>query len=246
MLEVDDREALVVPVSDQPELAGDWDLLLGDAVLPYPAMLEVWNHLRVLREQLMEQVARLDDGWLAGLRQACISFMHGDSWPDGYRQGPALLGEKDPRFRFRDVEAGRVREFTEPWRILFSADTLGGVLAARRHESELDVAQLSEEVDLDPVALQRLEADQEDIHQRVPKANLIRLIKRLELPASVRVVDLVEAAVAATVTEPPAAQAPARARRRKGVRSGRPTLSDEERRAIAQRYVSGLLENLRD
>src|SRR6185312_16378566 len=95
ILEIDHREALVVPISDEPQLAGDWDLLLPEEVLPYPAMLEVWNHLRVLREQLMEQVARLDEGWLTGLRRAFNAFMTGEALPEGLPQGPPLIGEND-------------------------------------------------------------------------------------------------------------------------------------------------------
>jgi hypothetical protein len=246
ILEIADYEALIVPVSDQPELAGDWDLFLDDAVLPYPAILEVWNHARVLREQLMEQVARLDDAWIESLTRTFSCFMRGAPLPEGLRQGPPLVGEDDPRHRFRDAEAEQVRWFTEPWRILYAADTFGEVLQGRRHEYELDLARLSEDIDVPEASLARLEAEREDLHGNVAKPALVRLIKRLELPASGRLIELVAQAVAANVSQAPPQAAQTRARRRRGLRSSAPVVPDEVRRKIANDYVSGLLESLRD
>lgn len=246
IIDVDDHEALVVPVSDQPQQAGDWDLLLDESVLPYPAMAELWNHLRVLRDQIMEQVARLDAAWIEAITRAFEHFMAGEPLPEGLRQGPPLLGESDPRHRFRDVESERVRWFTEPWRILFAAETFGGVLQGRRSECELDVDGLSEELDLPSSSLARLEADQEDLTAAIPKATLVRLIKRLQLPPSMRLVDLVKEAAAANAREAPPPLELTRARRRRSVRSARPELPEEVRHGIAESYVQGLLERLKD
>ncbi len=246
VVEINDREALVVPVSDRPELAGDWDLLLeGDEATPYPAMLEVWNHIRVLREQLMEQVALLDENRRESLRPAFVSFMTGEDLPAGLRQGPPMLSELDPRFRFRDSESARVRLFTEPWRVLFAGDTFGGVVRNRREERELGLADLGEELDIPPASLDRLEHDGEDLDAQLPRNRLIRLIKRLGLPTAARLTDLVHQAAMDNAREPPPQNAMALARR-KGVGTRRPELPEDTRREIADRYVSGLLEALRE
>ena len=246
VLDVNAREALVVPVSDQVGLAGDWDVLLDESVLPYRAMLEVWNHVRVLREQLMEQVARVNENWAGALADAFTSFMTGERLPDGLRQGPALGGERDPRDRFRDAESERVRWFTEPWRILYAAETFGGVLQGRRDECELDLAELEEDLDFPSGSLARLEGDTEDLNAQVPKAKLVRLIDQLRLPASSRLVDLVEQAAFANARQAPPETQMVRARRRQGVRSATPQLPEEVRRQIAASYVDGLLDSLKD
>jgi hypothetical protein len=244
VLEVDDREALVLPVSDQLELAGDWDLLLDGDVLPFPAMVELWNHVRVLREQLLEQIGAVGDGLVDGLAQAFRGFMSGQPVPQGLRQGPPLVADADPRHRFRDLESERVRWFAEPWRVLYEADTFGGVVQGRRQERELELTVLSEDIDIPQASLERLEADREDLVARVSKPNLTKLIKRLQLPASGRLVDLVEDAAYSNASQPPPDMEMARARRRRGVRSVRPELPDEVRRQMAEQYVSGLLESL--
>jgi hypothetical protein len=246
VLELDAHEALVVPVSDRPELGGDSDVLLDEAALPYRAMLEMWNHVRVLREQLMEQVARVDDAWVAALKHAFANFMTGAPLPEGLRQGPALVGERDPRHGFREAESERVRWFTEPWRILYAAESFGGVLQGRRTDCELGLDELGEDVDISAGSLARLEEDREDLNAQVPKAKLIRLIERLQLPASARLVDLVEQAALANARQAPPEIQVAHARRRSGMRSATPELPEEMRREIATAYVSGLLESLKD
>lgn len=244
VLEADEREALVVPLSIDVELAGDWDVLLEKGVVPYAAMLEIWNHLHVLREQLMEQVAQLEDDWGRLLTQTYANFMAGDELPSGLNQGPALLTDADPRQTFRDEEAARARHFSEQWRILYSSDSLGGVLRGRREEREMELSALSEDVDIPPAALSRIEEDREDLYTDLARSKLERLLKRTGLPPSARLVDLVHQAVFDNARQAPPEMEVARARRRRGVRTAVPSLPDEVRQGMADQYVSGLLESL--
>lgn len=243
ILELDQREALVVPLSPEVHLAGDWDLLLGDQ-MPYAAMLEVWNHLHVLREQIMEQVGQLAQGLVVLLSEAFGAFMSSEEFPDGISQGPELVSEQDARHRFRDTEAARARHFSESWRVLFAAQTFGGVLQSRREDYELDLAELSEDVDLSQSSLGRMEQDEEDLVAQVARTKLERLVKRLELPSSGRLLDLVHQAAFDNAREPPPQMELTRARRRRAVRSARPVLPQDVRQQMADQYVSGLLERL--
>jgi hypothetical protein len=242
VIEVDEREALVVPLSIEFELAGDWDVLLAPGTLPYRAMLEVWNHLHVLREQLMEQVAQLEDGWVDLLTEAYTNFMAGEEFPPQLDQGPALLTEADPRHAFRDAEAARSRDFAEPWRILFSAASLGAVLRGRREERAIELSELSEEVDIP--SLGRIEEDSEDLWAEVPLSNFEHLVERIGLPASARLGDLVGQAVYDNARQAPPEIEATLARRRRGMRSAASSVPDEVRQRMADEYVSRLLARL--
>lgn len=240
----DDEEALVIPISPDVQLAGDWDVLLDEPALPYPAVAQVWNHLHILREQCMEQLARLSSSLAAGLAQALDAFLTAARLSHQLRQGPALLTSDDPRHMFRDGEAARVREFTEPWRLLYAASTLGGVLRGRRDDCELALNDLSEELDLATEKLTRLEDDQEDLYSRVPVPDMERLVRRLSLPPSKRLANLVGVAVYENVRGTPALGL-VRARRRRGVRSAAgPHPDDAARRAAAEAYVGRLMQRL--
>jgi hypothetical protein len=245
VVDVDEREALVVPVSTDVHSAGDWDVLLDNEVLPYAAIAEVWNHLHVLREQFLEQLARLSSPVAEAIDAAVDAFSSGDELPSGLRQGPALLTDADPRHGFRDSEAALARGFTEPWRLLYAASTLGGVIRGRREDCDLELSGLGEEVDLEPDSLRRLEDDREDLHARVPVPAMARLIHRLSLPPSRRLAELVSAAAYENVQETTAATGVVRARRRRGMRSaaGGPPEAGT-RREIADRYVAHLMERL--
>lgn len=245
VVDVDEREALIVPVSPDVHLAGDWDVLLDNQVLPYAAIAEVWNHLHVLREQFLEQLMRLSSSAAEAIDAAVDAFTSGDELPSGLRQGPALLTDADPRHGFRDSEAALARGFTEPWRLLYAASTLGGVIRGRREDCDLNLSDLGEEVDLEPDSLSRLEDDREDLNARVSVPAMGRLIHRLSLPPSRRLAELVGAAAYENVQETITATGVVRARRRRGMRSavGRPP-EPGVRREIADLYVARLMERL--
>src|SRR5690348_1248060 len=52
LVDWDDEEAVVVPISEETRFSTNWDLLLEEHLLGYAAMAEVWNHGTVLVEQL--------------------------------------------------------------------------------------------------------------------------------------------------------------------------------------------------
>lgn len=245
VLDVDDQEALVLPVSPDVHLAGDWDLLLDDDVLPYPSMAEVWNHLYVLREQLVEQLAELSAPISEAVDAAVDAFDSGADFPSTVRQGPAILTDTDPRLRFRDEEAALARAFTEPWRALHAAPTLGGVIRSRLEERELDIGNLGRDTDIETGLLERIGEDREDLHAQVPVSDMERLIRHLQLPPSVRLAKLIRTAVYENVRESPTSTGVVRARRRRNVRSAELPLADANaRNEIADRYVARLMQRL--
>ena len=219
--------------------------MLLDDVLPYSAMAEVWNHLHVLREQFLEQLGRLLSAASEAVDAAMDAFASGAELPLGLRQGPPLLTDADPRHGFRDGEATLARMFTEPWRMLNAASTLGGVIKGRLEDFEVQADQLGDEVAVPTEQLQRLGDDREDIHGLLAVATMERLIRRLELLPSRRLAELVRAAVLENVREGRPATGSMQARRRQGVRSAaRASVDVTAREEIADRYVGQLMDRL--
>src|SRR5215218_5294260 len=74
LVDWDEEEAVVVPVSHETRFATNWDLLLDEQLLGYRAMAEVWNHGTVLVEQLNEKIAEFGDwaGALTALYEAAL------------------------------------------------------------------------------------------------------------------------------------------------------------------------------
>jgi hypothetical protein len=157
-----------------------------------------------------------------------------------------LLTAEDPRHAFRDDEAARARLFVEPWRALFAAASLGAVVQGGREDRGIEVAELSEEIDLDIASLERLEADQEDLVALVALPTMERLVRRLQLPASVRLGELVEQAVFDNLREGPPQTETTFARRRRGQRSAAPRPPEEYRRRRAEEYSENLLKRLEE
>jgi hypothetical protein len=246
IMDVDEVEALVIPISPDTDMAGDGDVFIDQDVLAYPAIAEMWNHLRVLVEQIVEQIGELEATVHQNLDTALDAMLASEPLPAGLRQGPELIGELDPRALFREREAERARKFVEPWRALNLGATLGAVLEARRSERDLALDDVGERTDLAADALHRLEGDREDLHARVPIASMTALVRQMNLTPSRKLADLVEAAVFANDREPEPGAEVERARRRSGVRSaGRPS-SEEIRRKHAQEYAQRLLKQLKE
>jgi hypothetical protein len=245
IIDVDDHEALVVPVSPETHLAAETDVLIDRAVLAYPAILEVWNHAQVLREQIMERIGELDERLTALVQDAVDAVIDGQPLPDGLTEGVAIIGEADPRRFFREQEAQRAQKFVAPWRLLNAADTLGGVLSSARAEQELEPDAVATQVDLPLDVLTRLEADEQDLRQSVPVAHLQSLARTFELWPSARFGHLVEEAVFAndrgTGLDAPVAMA----RRRRGARSAALRLPEDVRREHARDYARQLLDRMR-
>jgi hypothetical protein len=186
IVDVDDHEALVIPVSPETHLAAENDVLIDQRVLAYPAMLEVWNHAQVLREQIMERIGELDEQLTALVQDAVDAVIDGRGLPDGLPRGVPIIGEADPRRLFREEEALRTQRFVTPWRLLYAADTLGGVLASARAERELEPDAIVTQVDLSSDVLTRVEADEQDLRQSVPIPVMGTWSKRRSLPTIAR------------------------------------------------------------
>lgn len=245
VMDVDEAEALVVPISTETHLAGDWDVELGADVLPYPAVAELWNHLHVLHEQVAERLAVLPNDVFQRLDAAVDALFESKPAPYELAEGPMILTAADPRQRFRDEQARHVRAFQEPWRALNVGESLGEVLASRREELSAPLADLANELDLSVDTLGRVEANREDLRAAVPVSTMERLVRGLRLVASRRLADLVHEAVFENDSQPTPEQAPAFARRRRGQRSGAARPSEEVRRQHADEYVKRLMEQLK-
>jgi hypothetical protein len=244
IMDVDEVEALVIPISPDIDMAGDGDVFIDQHVLAYPAIAEVWNHLRVLAEQIVEQIGELEATVHDTLDSALDAMLASEPLPEGLRQGPELIGELDPRALFREREAERARKFVEPWRALNLGATLGAVLGSRRTECDLALDEVGERTDLAPDALHRLEEDREDLQARVSIASMTALVRQMNLTPSRKLADLVELAVFDNDREPEPGPQVELARRRVGARSaGRPP-SEETRRKHAQDYAQRLLARL--
>lgn len=248
IVDVDDREALVVPVSPDVHFAGEADVIIDQTVLAYPAMLEIWNHVQVLREQVMERIGQLNDELLDLVDAAVDAVIDSQPVPAELPQGVAVIGEADPRRLFREEEVRRVQRFVEPWRVLNVADTLGTVLAARRIENDLETEAVAEHADLSVDVIARLEADQENLREGVPISRLDTLAKWFGLWASQRFGDLVEQAVFDNDRGTAPGATLAVARRRTGVRSagGEELLPEDVRRENARDYTQRLLARMRE
>ena len=76
-------------------------------------MLEIWNHVQVLREQMMERIGELDDELLFWSHAAVDAVIDSQPLPAELAQGVAVIGEADPRRLFREEEARRVQTFVD-------------------------------------------------------------------------------------------------------------------------------------
>jgi hypothetical protein len=245
IIDVDEHEALIVPVSPETHVAAETDILIDQAILAYPAMLEVWNHAQVLREQIMERIGELDERLTALVQGAVDAVIDSQPLPDGLAEGVAIIGDADPRRLFREQEAQRAQKFVAPWRLLNAADTLGGVLSSARAEQELEPDVVATQVDLPLDILTRLEADEQDLRQSVPIAHLQLLARTFELCPSARLGHLVEEAAFANDRGTELGAPVAMARRRRGARSAAPRLPEDVRREHARDYARRLLDRMR-
>jgi transcriptional regulator with XRE-family HTH domain len=245
IVDVDEREALVLPVSPDVHFAGDSDVLIEDEAVAYPAMVEVWNHVQVLSEQIMEQVGVLRDSFAAELEAAVDAITDSEPLPATLRQGVPLLTEKDPRLLFRERESDRIRRFVDPWRALNDGDTLGEVVRGRREEKDLTLEALGAIADLTVEALSGMEADSQDLYADVPVAALGKLADGLGLVASRRLGDLVEAAVFTNDRTPEPSAETMHARRRRGVRSASVQPPEDVRLEHAREYAAKLLARMK-
>lgn len=237
LVDWDDEEAVVVPISDETRFATNWDLLLDQQLLGYQAMAEVWNHGTVLIEQLNEKIAQLGD-WGGALSTLYDAAIEGAKLPTLLPVGPEVLSDADPRLVFQDDEGERVATYWQPATLLAGVDNVFELVRLQRGELGFE----ADELDVEPHELESLERGTLDIGNEVPASTFGALLRQLQLGASRRLEQLVAAAVLANYTDPLETRA-ALARKRRGMRK-RPDTTSRER--FAAEYARKAMQELRD
>jgi hypothetical protein len=241
VLDADDTELLIVPLLMESDWASEEDVLLPADILGYPAVAPVWAGDHVLVEQAAEAVDILSEEHVVGLQRAYDAFFAGESI--AAPTGPPVLGEGDPRIDAHAATADDLRSFYAPWAMLQSADELGPVMAHRREELDIDLEPWSELVKVDAGDWSAFEAGKASPDERIPVTALGRAIRELGLLPSRRVVQLAHASVQAHGGGDGVREAPARARRRRGVVPAEPR-DPEAARAAADRFAAALAKEL--
>jgi hypothetical protein len=237
LVDWDAEEAVVVPLSDEVRYATNWDLLLEQKLLGYPAMAEVWNHGTVLIEQLNEKIAELGDS-ASAVEALYTAALDATDVPTRLPVGPQVLNEIDPRNAFQDREGERVAGYWQPATLLARVESVFELVRAQR--DELDI--VPEAIDaLEPAALDQLEAGKLDIGNQVPTAVFAGLLNRLQVTASQRLERLIAAAVIATYQEPLETRT-AVARKRRGMRKPAQTV---DRDRFAADYARRVIEEMK-
>src|SRR5439155_16593470 len=143
LVDWDDDEAVVVPVSDEVRYATNWDLLLEEQLLGYRAMAEVWNHGTVLVEQLNEKIGELGDRGSA-LEAMYAAALEGARLPTALPVGPAVLSDIDPRNAFHDQEGERTAVYWQPANLLAGVASVFEVVRLQREELDISPAELGD------------------------------------------------------------------------------------------------------
>jgi hypothetical protein len=240
VVDADAQDLVVVPISDDVRHATEWDLILDSASLGYEAVAEVWNHGPVLHEQVHEILAQLSEEELRQLDALYDAALNSQEVPADLATGVPVLGDQDPRLLGQDEQRERWQVYFEPAQELEQIETFGQLLAEHADEQALDLAELEDLLD-EPHWFERLRNDDLDLNANLPVAALMKLLQRLSIALHEGTARLVYEAVAKTC-EPPASQELQLARRRTGSRAQgrRAQASEDERRAVATRYVQSL------
>lgn len=126
-------EAVVVPISDETRFATEWDLLIEEHVLGYPAMAEAWNHGVVLVEQLSEALLTAPPD-VRDQILALVEATKSDRVPTGLPIGVPVLGANDPRLVFEESEAEAARRYWHPRMLLADVSSVGELVTRRQEE----------------------------------------------------------------------------------------------------------------
>jgi hypothetical protein len=237
LVDWDEEEAVVVPVSHETRFATNWDLLLDEQLLGYRAMAEVWNHGTVLVEQLNEKIAELGD-WSGALTTLYEAALESRELLASVPVGPPVLSDVDPRLRFQGEEGERAAGYWQPAILLSGVENVFELVRLQRDELGLE----ADELDVEPTTLEALERGTLDIGNEIPVPAFGALLRRLQLDASRRLEQLVATAVLANYTERLEMRA-ALARKRRGMRK-RP--EPESREQFAATYARKVMEELSD
>lgn len=238
LVDWDDEEAVVVPLSDEVRYATNWDLLLERELLGYPAMAEVWNHGTVLVEQLREKIAELGEA-VTALGALYAAALEGTELTTALPVGPPVLREIDPRNAFQDQEGERTTVYWQPARVLAGVRSAFDLVRAQREELDVPAAALGA---VDATALEQLEEGKLDLVNEVPVTALAELLHRLQVAASRRLQRLIEAAGSAAYRDALETR-PAIARKRRGMR--RPVQAVDRQRVVSE-YANRVIEEMRE
>lgn len=224
----------IIPLSEETQMASEWDLYLPRDLLGYEVIAEAWNRGRVLPEQVSEVIAQLPEGLFRALAELLRASASGGQAPSDVEVGPAVLASTDPRLRFQDEEAERTHVFWEQTLALAGVASLGQLVAARREELGIEAEELSS-LSLQQDWLQDLERDELD-PSVLTRPVLVQLMRRLRVGASRRLGRLTYSSILAHRGGDTAAGL-AFARNRQGVRGA---VNEED----PEQFVDGFLKDL--
>jgi transcriptional regulator with XRE-family HTH domain len=264
VVDLDDEQATIFPISDETHWAGDWDVIVDDELLGYPVLVEAWNTCEVARAQLREPLAVAADPLRESLLALYDRALAGEPAGDEVLQGPPLEHPSDPRHLFRERERERIARYNrqllgdedeednepadvaeqarDPERVL--AQTLGEFVRGVREARGRELREIADEVDFAPASLARLERDEEDLRAHIPVASFIRLLSKLDIEPSDELYALTEQAATDNDRTPAAQRAPIAARRRSGLRARAAQAPEPVRRARAREYIEQLRARL--
>jgi hypothetical protein len=175
----------IVPISDDPHLATEWDLLLPRELLGYPAIAQVWNFGTVLPEQVVEVVTSLAATESDQLDRLATAVRTGGQPPADLPVGVPVLDDADPRLLDQEQAAELVRPFWGPALALAGAETLGQLVHHRREELGVTTDELESVADTRNW-LEAFEGDHLDVRRTLGSSTLAALLRRLGVTASRR------------------------------------------------------------
>lgn len=169
-------EAVVVPISDETRFATEWDLLLDENLLGYPAMAEAWNHGVVFVEQLSEALLSAPPDVGEQIR-ALVEATKSDQVPRELPVGAPVRSEDDPRLLFEEEEAENARRYWYPRMLLCDVATVGELVSRRQETLGLPDAAL-EQILGEAAALAALREDRlKLVEHRDAVADVLRTLR---------------------------------------------------------------------
>jgi hypothetical protein len=240
LVDWNEEEAVVIPISDAVVNATDWDLLIGPEALGYRAMAEVWNHGTVLVEQLEEKLGELGElsDPLVAIYEAALAS---STVPDGLPVGIAVLADADPRLLFQDAETESASSFWQPATLLAGVASVGELVRLQREELAIESGELAELVE--PEALAALEGDRLNLAGAMAPAVFARLMKRLGVAGSRRLRALARSTALATYRDPlEGAAGVALYRSRRG--GGRRAKQEAQKERAVEQWLDSVMEEM--